>query len=246
MLFSSPAQLQAISRFLEQYARLPFARNEIPGAVMEWLLAQMHGSLVLKNYDFVDVIDPANKVGWQVKSTKASTPITWKRAKIPDKIRLIAASRKSRAGCQALGDALLDFCNAHAVASFNKHPIDWIGYSRLVIQPSGHALYFEQKLCTRQRPEIFNKGDFVWHWSSPKKTTKKEQLTALHGVHRVTNQKWFAWHGLGENQLHFSGESSWWPKKNSTHAVAIAFSAAKERFTLDEFIDRFARISVAK
>jgi hypothetical protein len=235
-----------VRRFLAQYARLPFAGGELPGAMMEWLLAQLHGASVLKNYDFVDVIHAERRMGWQVKSTKASTPITWKRAKLPDKVRLIEASEANPVACQKLGAALIDFCNAHAAESFRKHPIDAIGYARLVMRPGGQALYFERALCTRRKPEVFSASDFVWHWSHPKKTAKKEQLSALHGVHRASGQKWFAWHGRGENQLHFSGEAHWWPRQGRGHAVAINLPAAAGRLSLAGFVDLFEAASATK
>ena len=42
---------------------------------------QLRQGEVLGTYDFVDVIKRGSKCGWQVKSTKESTPVTWKRAK---------------------------------------------------------------------------------------------------------------------------------------------------------------------
>ena len=68
------------------------------------LLAHIRNGRVLKKYDFVDVIKTESKCGWQVKATKAGTPVTWKRAKIPKRQELISASRKSEDGLQALGN----------------------------------------------------------------------------------------------------------------------------------------------
>ena len=82
-IFSSPAQLAEIGRVLSTYMRLPLSTDTIPGSIMEALLAYVRKGVVLGKYDFVDVIKPETKCGWQVKSTKASTPVTWKRAKIP-------------------------------------------------------------------------------------------------------------------------------------------------------------------
>lgn len=193
-----------IGRVLSTYMRLPLSSDTIPGAIMEALLAHVRQGVVLGKYDFVDVIKPGSKCGWQVKSTKESTPVTWKRAKIPMREKLISASRKSKGGLQALGDAIIDFCNAHVQASLDTYELEQIGYCRLIVHADGQVTYFERLLATRQRPQLFAPSDFVWKWSQPKETKKKEQLQALHGIHKTTNKKWFAWHGLGENQLHFS------------------------------------------
>ena len=88
------------------------------------------------------------------------------------------------------------------------------------------AIYFERLICTKEKPVIFNRDDYIWRWSTPKKTTKKEQLPALHGIDKKTKRKAFAWHGRGENQLHFSGEKDWWPKiTKPTKVGEISFSA---------------------
>jgi hypothetical protein len=82
-IFSSTAQLMEIGRVLSSYMRLPLSSDTIPGGIMEALFAHVREGVMLGKYDFVDVIKPGSKCGWQVKSTKASTPVTWKRAKIP-------------------------------------------------------------------------------------------------------------------------------------------------------------------
>jgi hypothetical protein len=202
-IFSSTAQLKEIGRVLSTYMRLPLSSDTIPGAVMEALLGHIREGEVLGKYDFVDVIKQTTKCGWQVKSTKEGTPVTWKRAKIPNREKLVAASRKSKSGLQALGNAIIDFCNAHVLASLNTYELEQIGYCRLIIHDDGQVTYFERLLATRQNPQLFKPSDFVWKWSKPKKMKKKEQLSALHGIHKATKKKWFAWHGLGENQLHF-------------------------------------------
>ena len=81
---------------------------------MGGVLAHVRGGRVLNTYDFVDVIRTEDGCGWQVKSTKATTPVTWKRAKIPDAVSLIEQSNRSAGGLQALGDAIMEFCNRHA------------------------------------------------------------------------------------------------------------------------------------
>ena len=209
---------------------------------MEALLAHVREGVMLGKYDFVDVIKPGSKCGWQVKSTKAGTPVTWKRAKIPMREKLIAASRKSKGGVQALGDAIIEFCNAHALASLNTYELEQIGYCRLIVHADGQVTYFERLLVTREQPQIFSPSDFVWKWSKQKESKKKEQLSALHGIHKATNKKWFAWHGLGENQLHFSGESNWWPKPGDTHAVTFKFPATDERIGFEKFMELLTRL----
>ena len=72
-MFSPNAQLSRIRNVLSEYTRLPFSNETIPGAVMEGVLAEMRGGDVLKTYDFVDVIKPSEKAGWQLKSTRLRT-----------------------------------------------------------------------------------------------------------------------------------------------------------------------------
>lgn len=241
-MFSSPEQLKQLAEILSKYARLPFSPSSIPGGVLEGALAHVRGGDVLRTYDFVDVIKKSDRRGWQVKSTKFDTPVTWKRAKIPNSLTLIAASKESVDGEQALGDAIINFCNDHALESIRLYELDEIGYSRLILFPDGRFLYFERLLCSKESPAIFNPSDFQWSWSKPKRTVKKEQLPALHGLHRPTGEKWWAWHGLGENQLHFHGERSWWPPPSDPHATTFSFPADDERIEWDKFVEMLARL----
>jgi hypothetical protein len=241
-IFSTPTQLTLLGDILSKYSRLPFSHASIPGAVLEGALAHVRSGEVLNTYDFVDVIKRDAGCGWQVKSTMATTPVTWKRAKIPDSVALIASSQKSSEGVQTLGSAIIKFCNDHAIESLRLYDLHGIGYSRLIIFPNGRVVYFEKLLCTRATPNIFNPTDFEWRWSTPKRTVKKEQLPALHGFHRPTGKKWWAWHGLGENQLHFSGESNWWPDENDPHVVTFSFPTAEDRIELERFIELLARL----
>src|ERR1700686_4422516 len=229
-IFSTRDELVTIARILQNYARLPFSPNNIPGSVMEGALGHVRQGEVLRTYDFVDVVNRESGLGWQVKSTLAQTPVTWKRAKIPSRVELILASEKSDAGLQALGDAIIGFCNRHAEESIELYGLKEIGYARLVIHEDGEVIYFERRLCTRDKPQIFDPKDFVWRWSNPKRTAKKEQLTALHAMHKPTGKKWFAWHGRGENQLHFSGEETWWPSAGS-HRIAFRLPSESGRLT---------------
>ncbi len=185
-------------------------------------------------YDFVDVINADAKCGWQVKATKDSTPVTWKRAKIPNREALIEASLRSPKGMKALGKSIIDFCNSHALRSLQTYNLEQIGYARLIVFNTGKITYFERVLCTKAEPLLFNADDFIWRWSTPKITTSKEQLPALHGIHRQTNEKWWAWHGRGENQLHFSGERHWWPSADGSNIISFQVPASK--MGLDAFV----------
>lgn len=244
-IFSTPSELRKIKDILTKYIRLPFSGETMPGSVMESVLAYVRNAKVLNTYDFVDVISPSTKCGWQVKSTKESTPVTWKRAKIPNGSALIKASRKSAAGLQNLGNAIINFCNQHAQESLTLYGLDEIGYARLIIHENGQVTYFERLLITKTQPLLFNPGDFKWRWSTPKNTKKKEQLPALHGIHRASKKKWWAWHGLGENQLHFSGESTWWPKNGDSHTVIFNFPSDSEKLSLDSFVNLLAKLDEA-
>ncbi|MGO9014846.1 MAG: hypothetical protein ACLQF0_07685 [Dissulfurispiraceae bacterium] len=241
-IFSTPEQLQEIKKILSGYIRLPFSDKTIPGAVMEAVLAKVRNGVVLNTYDFVDVINAVSHCGWQVKSTKEKTPVTWKRAKLPNQDELIKNSHESKEGLQALGDTIIDFCNAHVRHSIELYDLREIGYSRLIVHKNWTITYFEKLLCVSERPDIFAKADFSWKWSIPKKTKKKEQLPALHGTHKTLKKKWWAWHGLGENQLHFSGERAWWPTTSEGQMMTFDSPADNERILLERFVDFLAKL----
>ena len=235
-LFSTPDQIEDMKQLLRLYTLLPFSNKKaIPGSLMEAVLAHIRGGQVLSTRDFVDVIHPVSRLGWQVKSTKADTSVTWKRAKLPDQEALIAASEQSQDKCQALGDVIIASCNDHVQASFQKYGLREIGYSRLIVHNDGRATYFERALCSRDAPVIFDAADFVWHWSQSKKRNPQEQLPALHGTHCPTGDKWWAWHGRGENQLHFSGEKTWWP--TSPASQALSFQIPQEQMSVKKFVE---------
>ena len=235
-IFSSANQLYEMQRILANYVRLPAAGTNIPGHLMESILSHVRGGTVLNTYDFVDVIHIQTSSGWQVKSTKIDTPVTWKRAKIPNALELIETSRQSESGLQALGDAIMEFCNDHARASLHNYGLQEIGYSRLILHRNGQVTYFERLLCTRDRPDIFDPADFTWQWSTPKKVIRKEQLSALHGIHLATGDKWWAWHGLGENQLHFSGESAWWPHDDDPQTFSFQLPSDQEKLSFNQLM----------
>ena len=204
---------------------------------MEGVLAHVRDGRVLHTYDFVDVIKQKQGCGWQVKSTKSSTPVTWMRAKIPNAQQLILASQEAEEGLQSLGNAIIHYCNQHIRYSFDRYELEQIGYSRLVIYPTGKIIYFEKLLCSKDKPDLFNPSDFFWRWSTQKVAVKKEQLQALHGIHKLTNQKWWAWHGLGENQLHFNGEKNWWPSENDPHTIRFNFPSTSEKLSIERFLE---------
>lgn len=130
--------------------------------MVEGVFAYVRGGEVLNTFDFVDVVEREKGFGWQVKSTKSTTPITWKRAKLTNSVERIRESTESEAACQALGDAIIENCNSHVEASFNKYELDRIGYSRLIVGRDGVVTYFEKVLCSKQQPEIFDADDFSW------------------------------------------------------------------------------------
>jgi hypothetical protein len=239
---SSRAQLEQIAKIVAGYMRLPLSEDSVPGSIMESTLAHVRSAKILGKYDFVDVVDGSTLVGWQVKSTKASTPVTWKRAKIPNREDLIHKSKTGKPGLKALGDAIINFCNAHIEHSFETYSLSEIAYSRLILRDERKATYFERVLATKRNPRIFRAADFLWHWSTPKASGAKEQLPALHGIHVGTGKKWFAWHGLGENQLHFCGEPYWWPAIDSPNRIDFLLPSPSQRLNLNalmRLLDQF-------
>jgi hypothetical protein len=243
-LFSSPAQLLEIKRILTTYLRLPFSGQTIPGNILEQVIARVRNGRRLGTYDFVDVVADPLHCGWQVKSTKAETPVTWKRAKIPDQNKLISASRSSSKGARELGRAIIDFCNDHIRESLITYELQTIGYARLIVKSSGKVMYFEKTLCTATSPIVFRPDEFEWKWSKQKAVGRKEQLQALHGIHKATKKKWWAWHGLGENQLHFSGEREWWPNESDPHVVVFNLPTEREKIPLDQAIAFLERLEL--
>lgn len=231
-IYSTSAQLARLERVLFTCLRLPFSQGVIPGRVLEEALANVRSAEVLYTYDFVDVVCREEACGWQVKSTRDATPVTWKRAKLPNVTELMDESLKSDAACQELGNSIIDFCNEHAQRSLADYGLQEIGYARLILHKQGKVTYFEKSLCSASKPFVFDPKDFLWSWPTPKAPGKKEQLPALHGIHRQTNRRWWAWHGLGENQLHFSGESAWWPT-SSHHSFSFDMPSAGELLTID-------------
>jgi hypothetical protein len=241
-VFSESSELKKIARIIQLYTRLPVSDEVIPGAFLESAIAHVRGATVLRTYDYVDVFHAAEQVGWSIKSTKEDTPITWKRAKLENKRALIEASHGSLGALQNLGNTIIDFCNQHAQQSIEKYHLREIGYARLILFPDRRAAYFERRLCTHEEPRIFDPAEFRWSWSVEKNTKAKEQLSALHGWHIPTNKRWWAWHGLGENQLHFTGERNWWPLETDPHAIRFALPSSERKLSFDKLLDMLEQL----
>lgn len=241
-ILSSREQLEQIAAALQAYARFPYTPGKIPGEVLENVLADARDATRSGTYDFVDVYESIAGCGWQVKSTRADTPVTWMRAKIEGSVDLIPASEESPEARQELGDRIIALSNAHVVKSFKKYSLQEIGYARLIIRPDNTAVYFERPLVTRDNPLLFNPEEFSWEWSLAKEKGKKEQLQALHGTHLPTDTKWFAWHGRGENQLHFTGERTWWPDPHDPAAIAFRLPEEEEKLSVKDVADLLGRL----
>ena len=223
--------LSKIESLVQVMLRVPFLPQSLPGGILEGILAHVYSGTRLCTYDFVDVVAEESRVGWQVKSTRVGTPVTWMRVKLPNKTSLINASQKGNDGVRELGDTIISYCNHAALESIEKYQLTTLRYARLVDHENGNLTYFERDLPIDGM--LFDPKDFTWAWSKEKKTTKKEQLPALHGTHKATGETWFAWHGHGENQLHFKGERHWWPL--SSEKTRRDFFRLDEAFKLDEF-----------
>ena len=224
--------VEAIADQLASFFRLPFASESIPGGFAEALIADHYRGEVLATYDFVDVVCKERRIGWQIKSTKATTPVTWKRAKIEGSAELIQDSDLS-GDTLTLGDRVIETCNNHIQDSLDKYELTEIRYARIISCPDRFT-YFEKTLVEQGNRILFNPAEFTWAWSEPKRTKTKEQLPALHGFR--DEDKWFAWHGRGENQLHFSGEKNWWPNVDSEAISATRPKYGQQR-TWPELID---------
>lgn len=232
-----PARLsteEQVKAYFGSFLALPWTDSSIPGSIVEEIIALTHRAQVLNTYDYVDVVIPGSK-GWQVKSTKESTPVTWKRAKIANKNALIEKSLTSEQGLQDLGNAIVEFCNAHARHSMKAYNLNEVLYSRCIVMESGEVRYFERKLADSSHPDIFDPADFYWTWSKQKQSSKKEQLSSLHGIDRQSGKKMWAWHGNGENQLHFSGEREWW--LDGMNTIDFTMPPVKRKMQWSEFFE---------
>lgn len=215
-------ELKEISEYLYGYLKMPFSDDFIPGEILEKIIAETKGAERLSTYDFADVIDLDLKLGWQVKSTKESSPLTWKRVNIENASDLINNSLTSESARQILGDKVLESCNNHALKSMENYKLKKIFLSRLIINNNGTITYYEKQLCSIKDPIIFRKEDFFWSWSKPNNQKGKKSLTFI-GYNKITGLKSFSWYGMGENQLHFNGEKDWWPNKSSNNVIKFKF-----------------------
>ncbi len=242
-LLATPDQLERIQALVFNYLRLPLGLSTIPGSLMEANLKEVRGgdTEVLHTYDFVDVISRNEKIGWQVKSTKNTTPVTWIRGKIANKEELIKESLASAEGLQRLGDTVIDYCNHHIADSFRLYGLKEIGYSRLVNYGDSFR-YFEIPLLKNDGPVLFKPADYEWKWSKEKNTVSKEQRPALHGTHKRTKAKHWAWHGQGENQLHFTGEKLWWPAADYPHSISFAGPSESQSVSFEALADWLATL----
>ncbi len=235
MLFGST--IDAIADQIASYFRLPFAAKSLPGWFAEAVVAEHYRGRVLSTRDFVDVIsgdggDNGKRIGWQVKSTMTSTTVTWKRVKIEGSAELIQES-DDRGDTQTLGNLVIEACNLHAQESLKKHELRKIRYARIIAAP-GQVTYFERDLIDENRPVFFDPSEFEWEWSEGQDMSGKERLKALHGyrISKDEREKWFAWHGRGENQLHFMGEKCWWPGYDrDTRGVTVPKYGKKRSWT---------------
>lgn len=232
-IYSTDSEIAQLVAVLSSYLRLPVAEDEIPGTILESVLAHVRKAKRLKNYDYIDVVDEENQIGWSIKSTRASTPLTWKRAKIPGKDALILKSETSEKDRQLLGDNIIAFCNEHVRHSIKKYNLRQVGFARLILHENGTAQYFERLIATDIAKDVFDPKDYRWAWSKQKETKGKEQLSALHGTH-LNGEKCWAWHGRGENQLHFSGEKSWWPAVGGAHSAAFKLPSKSQKLSFDD------------
>ena len=251
--FSTPEQLERIKQTLCSYHMLPFSGTRIPGDVLEGVLAHVRGGDLLGKYDFVDVLQRSEGVGWQVKSTRHRSPLTWMRADFRRRSELVAeadAERdegRKRELVQALGDSVIEYANASIRDSFTKYGLQQVMFCHLVLMPENRAMYYEKLLAVEGEEELFRATDFMLSWREPRPGRANrnadpddpgaaEQLPSLRGRHVPTDQDWFAWYGRKGGQLHFLLEEKiWWPPESGAHR--IDFDLPAERFKMDEAMD---------
>lgn len=234
------SELEQIGKLLTAFMRLPFYSKSLPGALVEAVVANVRGGKVLQTYDFVDVVNAPHHFGWQVKSTLFATPVTWKRAMIPNKTELINASHTSEEGRQALGNAIINYCNQHAQASLDRYELQELYYAR-VIAYEEHVTYFERPLLNSKRGIIFHPDDFEWQWTEERKSSRALQRSFA-GFHKTFKTKWFAWHGLSENQLHFTGERHWWPEPTYPYQIRVSKPDPKNKLSFSDLLTLLDRV----
>ncbi len=136
---------------------------------------------------------------------------------------------------------MLNYCNAHIASSFRLYGLEEIGYARL-INFGSRFRYFEIPLLKNDGSVLFQPADYEWRWSQQKKTLTKEQKPALHGFHKQTRVKHWAWHGQGENQLHFTGERLWWPEETYLHSVSFDGPSEAQTVSFEALADWLATL----
>ena len=57
------------------------------------------------------------------------------------------------------------------------------------------------------------------------------------GFRKSDNLKFWAWHGHGENQLHFSGEKIWWDDPKNIINIKLS---PPDRIDFDEFFEKMS------
>ena len=240
-VLSTSSQLKEISQILFSISRLPIWNGNIPGALLENVVAHVRNAKVLKTYDFVDVIDQQNQIGWQMKSTKSDTPVTWKRAKIANKEELISASECAPYDCSNIGKEIINFCNNHIKHSIDLYNLNHIAYSRLVIGKKD-VIYFEKLLCTKDNPILFKHEDYFWKWAPARSNSKKELLPSLQGfkidskTKKPTSKLVWSWYGHGENQLHSNAEKDWWDDPNNS-SITFKLATKENKISLEELFE---------
>ena len=239
-VLSTKDELDRIGAILYAYLRLPFSPDSVPGSIVEHVLGHVRVAEVLKTYDFADVIDRNAGIGWQVKSRKSSTPVTWKRAKIENRNKLISASEGSERGLEDLGRAILDVCNKHLIASLDLYGLHRMGYVDLILHKD-EVEYVECEIPQNSLTCLFDPSDFRWEWSKEKPKGRKEQLSALHGFHAETGERWWSWHGRGENQLHFVGER-YWLSSIQSERIRFPLPDKSQRISIEKLLELLSKI----
>lgn len=190
--------------FLTTYTRIPFIEeNAIPGNIMENAVSIARNGTQLPCYGFIDVIN--DNIGWQVKSSRKKSPLTWGQVKAPSNLL-------QSKDAIALGNHLINSINESSIAAMEKFNLETIGYARLIVYPNNHAVYFEKELSNRTNPIIFNPKTYLWSWSNCTRKSNKETKPSLVGINTITGMREFSWHCLSGSQLHFDAEYQWWPK----------------------------------
>ena len=217
-IYSSKEELEKIANAIIKYFNAPFSRENVPGPVLEEIIEECKGWPALGGIDFVDNLSPNGNCGVQCKSGSTRRwsleknkwlfrQRPWGRITIPlSKRILIDESYINPILLQELGDSVIDTFNDKIKFSIEKYNLDEIGYIGLVFNPNSTFQYYERSICLRNNPILFDKKDFRWEWSIPKKETDSP---VLKGINIKTNQVWVRWKAHGDTQLDFMGAEFW-------------------------------------